>query len=151
MFLYPNVPKRAQEELDRVVGPNRLPDFDDYSNHIYIQAIALECMRWMPVTPIVLPRSITRDDEYRGFFIPKGTTIIAVNITVVILLPTLICSLAESMDHVTQEDYPELERLNPDRFIADGKLNPHIRNPLSIALGFGHRCIHIKTLLQHND
>ncbi|KAK7687260.1 hypothetical protein QCA50_009765 [Cerrena zonata] len=77
MSLYPDVQRKAQEELDRVVGPERLPDFDDYDNLIYIRAVALECMRWMPVTPIGVPHAVIRDDEYRGFLIPKGTMIVA--------------------------------------------------------------------------
>ena len=79
MSLYPDVQKKAQEELDRVVGPNRLPDFDDYEKLTYIRAVSLECMRWMPVTPMGVPHTVIRDDEYRGFFIHKGTTIIAVS------------------------------------------------------------------------
>ena len=79
MSLYPDVQKKAQKELDRVVGPNRLPDFDDYDKLTYIMAVSLECMRWMPVTPMGVPHTVIRDDEYRGFFIHKGTTIIAVS------------------------------------------------------------------------
>ena len=79
MSLYPDVQKKAQEELDRVVGPYRLPDFDDYDKLTYIRAVSLECMRWMPVTPMGVPHTVIRDDEYRGFFIHKGTTIIAVS------------------------------------------------------------------------
>ena len=79
MSLYPEVQKKAQEELDRVVGRTRLPDFDDYDNLIYVRAIMLESLRWMPVVPMGVPHKVTRDDEYRGFFIPKGTTIIAVS------------------------------------------------------------------------
>ena len=79
MSLHPNVQRKAQEELDRVVGPGRLPDFDDYDSLIYVRAIYLECMRWVPVTPMGVPHTLTRDDEYKGCFIPKGTTIIAVS------------------------------------------------------------------------
>ena len=79
MSLYPKVQKKAQEELHRVVGPSRLPDFDDYDNLIYVRAIMLESLRWMPGVPMGLPHKLTRNDEYRGFFIPKGTTIVAVS------------------------------------------------------------------------
>ena len=79
MSLYPEVQKKAQEELDRVVGRARLPDFDDYDNLIYVRAIMLESLRWMPVVPMGVPHKVTRDDEYRGFFIQKGTIIIAVS------------------------------------------------------------------------
>lgn len=39
-----------------------------------------------------------------------------------------------------EDDYPDPERFNPDRFIKDGKLNPEVRDPLTIAFGFGRRC-----------
>ena len=79
MSLYPEIQKKAQKELDRVVGPSRLPDFDDYDNLIYVRAIMLESLRWMPVVPMGVPHKVTRDDEYRGFFIQQGTIIIAVS------------------------------------------------------------------------
>ncbi|KAK7692903.1 hypothetical protein QCA50_004539 [Cerrena zonata] len=123
MSLFPHVQRKAQEELDRVVGPNRLPDFDDYDNLVYIQAVALESMRWIPVTPIGVPHALTRDDEYRGFVIPKGTMIIA-NAWAMLRNP---------------EDYPDPECFNPDRFIKDGRLNPEVRDPTTIAFGFGRR------------
>lgn len=80
MSLYPEVQRKAQNELDRVVGSKRLPDFDDHDNLIYIQAIVLETMRWMPVTPLGLPHRVIRDDEYKGYLIPKGTTVSAVSV-----------------------------------------------------------------------
>ncbi|KAK7677340.1 hypothetical protein QCA50_019670 [Cerrena zonata] len=36
MSLYPGVQRKAQEELDRVIGPNRLPEFSDYDDLVYI-------------------------------------------------------------------------------------------------------------------
>ena len=46
MILYPEVLKRAQEELDRVVGKDTLPSFEDQENLPYINAIFLECLRY---------------------------------------------------------------------------------------------------------
>ncbi|KAJ3808457.1 cytochrome P450 [Lentinula aff. lateritia] len=45
MTKYPEFQKKAQEELDRVVGAKRLPDFDDRDSLPYIQAIVYEVMR----------------------------------------------------------------------------------------------------------
>ncbi|KAK7692340.1 hypothetical protein QCA50_003965 [Cerrena zonata] len=123
MSLYPDVQRKAQEELDRVVGPHRLPEFDDYDNLIYIQAIALESMRWIPVIPLGVPHSVIRDDEYRGYLIPKGATIY-----------TNVWSICH--DPIA---YPEPERFNPGRFIKDGRLDPDVRNPLDFTFGFGRR------------
>ncbi|KAK7678456.1 hypothetical protein QCA50_018516 [Cerrena zonata] len=123
MSLYPDVQRNAQEELDRVVGPNRLPDFRDYDELVYVRAVVLEAMRWMSVAPLGIAHRVTRDDEYRGCLIPKGT-IVSANIWAMLNNP---------------EDYPEPEVFNPGRFLKDGRLNPAVRDPLTLAFGFGRR------------
>ena len=45
MQLYPDAQRAAQEELDRVVGPDRLPDFSDRENLPYVEAFYKECAR----------------------------------------------------------------------------------------------------------
>lgn len=90
MSIYPEVQKKAQEELDRVVGPDRLPEFDDYEHLVYIQATMLESIRWIPVTPLGVPHSNICDDEYRGYHIPKGTTILPVSVATRLLSVSLI-------------------------------------------------------------
>ena len=52
MVLYPEVQKKAQVEIDAVVGPNRLPDFHDRPSLPYINAIVKESMRWHLVLPL---------------------------------------------------------------------------------------------------
>ena len=76
MASYPQVLERAHRELDAVVGSSRLPDFDDAPALPYITAIMKECLRWRIVLPLGLMRRTTEDDEYRGYYIPKGTFII---------------------------------------------------------------------------
>ena len=39
MILYPDTQKRAQDELERVVGRQKLPTFDDYDQLPYVQAM----------------------------------------------------------------------------------------------------------------
>lgn len=76
MVLYPQVARKAQDEIDRVVGPERMPTFDDLENLPYIHAIVKEVLRWRPVIPGGIPHAVTEDDEYAGYHIPKGTVII---------------------------------------------------------------------------
>ena len=76
--MQPGIQKRAREELDVVVGPDRLPTFEDYDELPYIQAIIMECSRWLPVAPLAIPHRSIADDYYNGYFIPEGTMIIAV-------------------------------------------------------------------------
>ena len=80
MSLYSLVQRKAQEEIDRVIGSDRLPDFSDYDNLVYVQDVIMETLRWMPIAPIGVPHSLARDDEYRCILIPKGAIIIAVSL-----------------------------------------------------------------------
>jgi hypothetical protein len=43
--------KRAQAELDAVVGRDRLPTFDDRPRLPYIEAICKESVRWQMALP----------------------------------------------------------------------------------------------------
>lgn len=52
MATYPDIQKKAQAELDAVVGRYRLPDFDDRDSLPYINAIVKESMRWNQVLPL---------------------------------------------------------------------------------------------------
>lgn len=45
MLLYPEVQARGREELDRVVGSARLPEFQDRDSLPYITAILKELLR----------------------------------------------------------------------------------------------------------
>jgi len=51
MILYPDVVRKAQAELDTVVGQDRLPSFSDRESLPYINALVLEVLRWHCVTP----------------------------------------------------------------------------------------------------
>ena len=52
MALYPEVQKKAQAEIDTVIGPNRLPDFHDRPSLPYINAIVKESTRWNLAAPL---------------------------------------------------------------------------------------------------
>ncbi|EMD33679.1 hypothetical protein CERSUDRAFT_117766 [Gelatoporia subvermispora B] len=123
MLLYPEVQRRAQQQLAEVVGPNRLPEFSDQPSLPYIDAICKECMRWQPVVPLNVPHRSTADDEYKGYLIPKGTLVIQ-NTWAILHNP---------------EEYPDPEEFNPNRYLKDGELNPEIRDPSITAFGAGRR------------
>ncbi|KAJ5864116.1 uncharacterized protein N7529_006032 [Penicillium soppii] len=76
-LLHPQAIHRAQEELDRVVGLDRLPAFEDAPNLPYLRAFINEILRWQSPTPMGVPHATSEDDEYMGYRIPKGTTILA--------------------------------------------------------------------------
>src|SRR5579862_1056151 len=76
MTKYPRVLKKAQEEVDRVVGQNRLPTFADWENLPYINCCVKEILRWRPVAVNGFPHCLTADVEYKGMLLPKGSTVL---------------------------------------------------------------------------
>jgi cytochrome P450 len=52
MAIYPDVQQKAQAEIDAVVGPNRLPDYNDRESLPYINAVVKETMRWQVIMPL---------------------------------------------------------------------------------------------------
>ncbi len=74
----PDIQKKAQQEIDAVVGPHRLPTMDDIPDLPYVQAILMESLRWMPVLPLNLQHDVLEDDEYEGYMIPRGFSMIVV-------------------------------------------------------------------------
>ena len=52
MTLYPDVQRKAQAEIDQIIGNSRLPIFSDEEALPYVQAVLKEALRWHPVTPL---------------------------------------------------------------------------------------------------
>ena len=77
MVAFPEVQRRAQAELDTVVGRDRLPTFADAPHLPYISAVIKEVLRWRPAVPLGVPHAAEEDDWYEGMFIPKGTVCIS--------------------------------------------------------------------------
>ncbi|KAF7373020.1 Cytochrome P450 [Mycena sanguinolenta] len=124
MLLNPEVQKKAQAEIDSVVGPGQLPGFADKPTLPYVSAIVKEVLRWRNVTPIAIPHYLAVDDEYQGYRIPANSIVIG-NAWAILHDETI---------------YPDPHSFKPERFLlSDGKLNPAIRDPESVAFGFGRR------------
>ncbi|KAJ8508558.1 hypothetical protein ONZ45_g9169 [Pleurotus djamor] len=77
VLLSPSVQRRAHEELDRVVGRDRMPSFSDFDDLHYIRATVKEVLRWRPVGPMAVPHRLETDDVYEGYDLPKGSMCIA--------------------------------------------------------------------------
>lgn len=122
MALYPEVQKKAQEELDRVLG-GRLPEFSDRPNLPYVNAILKESMRWQLVTPLAVPHKASEADEYDGYHIPKDTIVIGNSWSIL---------------HDPQV-YKDPFTYNPERFLKGGKIDRTIRDPTVAFFGFGRR------------
>ena len=46
MLVHPEVQRKAQDEIDRVVGVGRLPDFSDRDSLPYLDCVIQECRRY---------------------------------------------------------------------------------------------------------
>lgn len=79
MMMFPEIQKTAQEHLDRVVGPDRLPTLDDVMGLQYLRGCVKETIRWMPTLIIGLAHSNIEEDYYKGYRIPNGSTIVPNN------------------------------------------------------------------------
>ncbi|KII91350.1 hypothetical protein PLICRDRAFT_173216 [Plicaturopsis crispa FD-325 SS-3] len=140
MTLYPEVQRRAQTELDAVLGPideagenprtkrhYRLPTLADRERLPYTNAIVLEVWRWNPSAPLGLPHFSTQDNEYRGYTIEKGTVVWA-NIWSMLHDPTV---------------FPEPSLFRPERFLDETEMRlrelDRREDPVGIAFGFGRR------------
>ncbi|KAF2875650.1 cytochrome P450 [Massariosphaeria phaeospora] len=76
MSMFPEVQRKAQEEIDRVVGTARLPSFSDRDSLPYVNAVMEEALRWHPLTTMGLPHATDKDDEINGYRIPKGALLL---------------------------------------------------------------------------
>ncbi|KAK4989771.1 hypothetical protein LTR66_006973 [Elasticomyces elasticus] len=76
MVKWPEIQKRAQIEIDGVVGEDRSLVWGDYAKLPYVAATVKEAMRWRPVTPLAFPHALSEDDWVDGYFLPAGTTVI---------------------------------------------------------------------------
>ncbi|GLT87938.1 hypothetical protein SLE2022_059870 [Rubroshorea leprosula] len=76
MLNQPEILEKAIEELDRVVGKDRLVQESDIPNLNYIKACARETFRLHPIAPFIVPHVSTSDKIVTGYFIPKGSRVL---------------------------------------------------------------------------
>ncbi|XP_072037041.1 cytochrome P450 2U1-like [Amphiura filiformis] len=98
---YPDIQKKIQEEMDSVVGPNRLPQVSDQEQLPYTRAAILEIQRHVTLTPLSAFHTATDETSLHGYRIPKGATLVS-NIYGVMRNPNM---------------FPEPDQFKPERFI----------------------------------
>ncbi|CAH8270122.1 unnamed protein product [Arabidopsis lyrata] len=76
MINEPSIMQKAVEEIDRVVGKDRLVLESDLPNLNYVKACVKEAFRLHPVAPFNLPHMSTADAVVDGYFIPKGSHVL---------------------------------------------------------------------------
>ncbi|RXW22173.1 hypothetical protein EST38_g3678 [Candolleomyces aberdarensis] len=120
---HPDVQKKAQTEIDSIVGLDRLPMSDDIKNLPYVHAILKELNRWFTALPLGLPHSNIEDDEYDGYFIPKGTVILSNN---------------WAMMH-DPEVFDRPFEFIPERYLKEGKVDGSVPDVETVTFGHGRR------------
>ncbi|KZT67723.1 cytochrome P450 [Daedalea quercina L-15889] len=123
MVLHPDACKKAQEEIDHVVGDSRLPDFGDRSSLPYVEAVLKEVLRWIPPVPLGLPHRLTEEDTYRSLMIPEGSMMIP-NVWGMTRNATV---------------YPDPEKFRPERFLEMDATTAAAADPYNMVFGFGRR------------
>jgi cytochrome P450 len=76
MLHFPDACRKAQAEIDAMVGRDRLPNHEDRENLPFTRALILETQRWRPLTPIGVPHvaievspQILRDERHTQWYI----------------------------------------------------------------------------------
>ncbi|EPQ50746.1 cytochrome P450 [Gloeophyllum trabeum ATCC 11539] len=118
---HPEAQAKVQEELDSVVGRDRLPTFGDMDMLPQTMAFVLETFRWRPVSAGGFGHKATKDIFWKNYCIPKGATIIGNHWSI-------------GRDPVV---FPDPESFKPPRWIGE---DGQIRNDLKFYnFGFGRR------------
>ncbi|KAH9933430.1 cytochrome P450 monooxygenase [Fomitopsis serialis] len=123
MALHEDVFAKAQQNIDEVVGTERLPDLSDRDSLPYVDAILWEVYRINPPLRLSVPRRVMEEDEYCGYRVPKGT----------LVLPN-IWQMAHDANHYTDPD-----TFNPDRFIDPATGKHAGLDPREYIFSFGRR------------
>ncbi|KAF9473508.1 putative monooxygenase [Pholiota conissans] len=120
MIRNPAVQKKAQAELDSVVGKDRLPTISDRPQLPYTRSVLAEVLRWGPPAPLSIPHATSTDDTYNGYFIPKGT----------IIFPNIWHMLHDPNVYANPMEF------DPDRFGGD---DAQMDKAKDLVFGFGRR------------
>uniref|UniRef100_A0A914XRM1 Cytochrome P450 n=1 Tax=Plectus sambesii TaxID=2011161 RepID=A0A914XRM1_9BILA len=121
IMLHPEVARRVYEEVDRVVGKDRLPQLSDRSAMPYTQATLNEIQRLGNIVPFNIQHATSADTTLHGHKIAAGT----------IVLPQLSALLMDP------DVFPQPHSFLPERFLAaDGSVK---RVDELIPFGMGKR------------
>ncbi|RDA86099.1 hypothetical protein CP532_1168 [Ophiocordyceps camponoti-leonardi (nom. inval.)] len=124
MVMFPEAQRRAQEEIDRLIGTDRLPRLEDRARLPYVEALVKEVHRWSPAVPLSAPHVAEGDIVYRGYLIPKGAYI----------FPSVWWFLNDP------GRFTDPRSFQPERFLEpsdDNETKPD--DPIKMVFGFGRR------------
>ncbi len=170
MVGYPEVQEKAQAEIDRVVGGNRLPTFSDKDSLPYVFAIYKETLRWHTVVPqgsleclyakivvqhsfeLGVPRLLQTDDIYDGYLLPGGLDIVsntwyAISFSCLSKLRKSHLNISRGILH-DPSLYPEPMVFKPERYFSSMGHSTFLQTTLkSMHLGYGRRYVLVTGLI----
>ncbi|GAC72208.1 cytochrome P450 CYP2 subfamily [Moesziomyces antarcticus T-34] len=132
MCKFPAVLRKLQDEIDSVCGGDRcMPTFADLTPEQtpYLHAVVQETLRWRPISAGGFQHKLTQDVEYRGFLLPKGSSVVAPHWSI-------------SLD---EKEYPDPHVFRPERFLQEHEGEVKVKGTWfaaqrgSVAFGFGRR------------
>ena len=118
---YPEQQQILFDEINHVLGKEKLPTESDRFKLPYVEAFINETMRYHCAGPILIPKSTTCDVHFKGYQIPENTFIM-VNMW----------SCMRDPNYWTNP-----EKFEPKRFIKDGKF--YCKNPAMLPFSIGKR------------
>ncbi|XP_022902146.1 probable cytochrome P450 303a1 [Onthophagus taurus] len=146
LLLNPDVQRKAQAEIDAVVGRHRLPTMQDRPNMPYLEGVVLESIRMFMGRGFGVPHRALKDTYLQGYFVPKDTMVV----------PNF-----HGILNGDEFGWNDPQAFRPDRYIIDGKMMNLPENYIPFGLGKrrcmgetlakGNLFIFMAALLQHFD
>ncbi|KZV82829.1 cytochrome P450 [Exidia glandulosa HHB12029] len=129
MQTHPDAQRKAQEELDRVVGTERLPTIADRDNLPYLHALIKEVLRWHPGVATGIPHRLTQDEVYKGSYLCPQS---------------FIPRFSQRCRNIARQANDGTLLTRPDEFIPERFLDTDpgfesLPDPSEIVFGFGRR------------